>query len=369
MKHFSWVLTLLFIILSVTGIFYLKHSMSAQSPQENYEPAATIKTVKVELSDFQPSHTVLGESVAIEQVMLKNERSGKITFIDLDPSKTVTMNQVLLRIDDSEEVAQLKAAQATATLKFQILKRVESLYKDKRISKEKLDIANAELTIARSKIGVIEANITKKTIKAPFNADVGLHNLAVGQTLEVNTNIAQLIGINDNIWIDFKVPQVYPILAVGELIDISLTTDALTTQAIVISSAPSLSSRSRQVHYRAQLALKKLPIKPQYLVNVTLPIATSMSSIIVPNSAITRDQLGEYVYVINEESSDNFRAARRQVKLGAHTAQGIVVDVGLSVGETIATIGAFKLYDGMKVMIEQSPLDDISQFSETGGLR
>jgi len=94
-----------------------------------------------------------------------------------------------------------------------------------------------------------------------------------------------------------------------------------------------------------------------------------MSSIIVPNSAITRDQLGEYVYVINKEANNNFRAARRQVILGERTTQGVVIDTGLSTGETIATMGAFKLYDGMKVMIEKSPLDDISQFSETGGLR
>jgi len=369
MKHISWVFTLLIILVSVTGIFSLKQAVSAQGAQENYEPAATIQAAKVEFTDFQPSHTVLGESVAIKQVMLKNERSGKITFLNLDPSKTVAMNQILVRIDDSEEVAQLASAQATATLKFKMLERIKSLYKDQRISQDKLDIATAELAIAQSNMALIEANIAKKTIRAPFNAHVGLHTLAVGQTLEVNSNIAQLIGVNENIWIDFKVPQVYSALAIGQSITISLTTDALTTQATIISSSPSLSSRSRQVHYRAQLSLHELPIKPQYLVNVTLPIAASMSSIIVPNSAITRDQLGEYVYVINKEANNNFRAARRQVILGERTTQGVVIDTGLSTGETIATMGAFKLYDGMKVMIEKSPLDDISQFSETGGLR
>ena len=369
MKHFSWVFTLIFIMLSLTGIFYLKQSVSAQPAQDEYEPAAAIQATHVQFSDFQPSHTVLGESVAINQVMLKNERAGKIVYLNLDPSNVVKQGQILVRIDDSEEQAQLKSAKATAILKQQTLSRIQSLYKDKRISQEKLDIASAELAIAQADVGIIESNISKKTIKAPFDAYVGLHNLAIGQTLAQDDDITQLIGVNDNIWVDFNVPQVYPMLDKNSTVNVSLPQQAKGVTATIISSAPTLRGQSRQVHYRAELSLDKLAIKPQFLVNVILPVAQNESAIIVPSLAITRDQLGEYVFVVNEEASDSFRVTRRQVQLGDRLTQGVVIDSGLEQGERIATIGAFKLREGLKVFIEPTPMDEIVELSENGGIR
>lgn len=369
MKHFSWVFTLIFIALSLTAIFYLKQSVSAVPEQDNYEPAATIQATKVTSQDFQPSHTVLGESVAIKQVILKNELAGKIVYLDLAPSDIVVKDQILIRIDDTQERAQLKSAKATARLKSQTLKRIKSLYKDKRISQEKFDIASAELAIAQADVGIIESSIVKKTIRAPFKSYVGLHNLALGQTLAQNAEITQLIGVEDNIWVDFKVPQVYPMLANNSEVEVALPHQNKHISATIVSSAPTLQGKSRQLHYRAKVALKELALKPQFLVNVTLPIDKSQSALIVPNLAITRDQLGEYIFVINEESAGNFRVTRRQVQLGGHVKKGVVVNAGLEEGDSIATVGAFKLREGLKVFIEPSPMDEISTLSDNGGIR
>lgn len=369
MKYFSWVLTLIFIALGLAGIFFLKQSVSAQPEQSAFEPAATVQAMTVKMASFQPSHRVLGETVAIDRVMLKNERAGKIIYLNLDPSELVKKNQVLVRIDDSEEQAQLKSAQATTSLKRQTLSRIQSLYNDKRISQEKLDVANAELAIAQAQIGIIQSNIDKKTIKAPFDAYVGLHNLALGQTLSMNNDLAELIGVNRDIWVDFKVPQVYPMLEKDSRVNVTLPQQQQGVEAVVISNSPSLRGQSRQVHYRAKLSLASLDVKPQYLVNVTLPTDQVQSAMIIPNLAIVRDQLGSYVYIINEEAPDNFRVTRRQVSLGERLPQGVVVTSGIDIGDRIATIGAFKLWEGGKVVIEPTPMDDITQLTDNGGIR
>lgn len=368
MKYFSWVITLFFIALGLLGIFYLKHSISAESAQESYEPAATIQAMSIQKQLIQPSHQVLGETVATEQVMLKNELGGKIVYLNLDPSVPVTKDQVLLRIDDSQEQAQLRSAQASANLKRQTLERIESLFNDKRISREKLDVATAELAIAQARVGEIQSIIDKKTVKAPFDAEVGIHNLALGQTLTADADIVELIGISDSIWVDFNVPQVYPMLDIGSAVELSLPHQQASTTAQIVSVAPSLRGQSRQMQYRAKLSLDSLTVKPQFLLNVNLPIAQSKQAIVVPNLAIVRDQLGDYVYVIANANGD-LRVSRRQVLLGERLPEGVVIESGVELGERIATIGAFKLWESAKVVIETPAIDDIVEMSEQGGIR
>ena len=355
----AWVITLLTITLTLSGLFYLKHSISAENGQQgNYEPAASIEAAKVELTSYQPFHSVIGESVALRQVLLKNQHAGQITQLDLDPGKQVTQNQLLLTLEHGEELAQLNSAKASAKLNQQTVQRYQQLHQHQRISLDQLDIARSELAIANAHIARIKASIEKKFIRAPFTAMAGLHNLAIGQMLESHSEITELVGIDEFIWVDFMVPQTYPALPIGSKVIIAVKEQQQQVDAVIISTAPLLSSNSRQLRYRAKVLFTDLALKPNHLVKVKFPTSQSHQVITVPELAIIRDLMGQYVFVVNTESTGTNRVTKRKVNLGERIGDRIIVKSGLSPDDQVAGKGAFKLREGMKAFIKEAELND-----------
>ena len=93
------------------------------------------------------------------------------------------------------------------------------------------------------------------------------------------------------------------------------------------------------------------------LVRVTVPLGATGMATVVPPTAVRRDALGPSVYVlesVTENGRTQTRARKRKVRLAtlrdAQELRDLVVILdGLSPGEEIAAIGAFKLRDGALV--------------------
>ncbi|WDE11803.1 efflux RND transporter periplasmic adaptor subunit [Thalassomonas haliotis] len=215
-----------------------------------------------------------------------------------------------------------------------------------------MDQAKAEVEIAQSELAVLKATIAKKQVYAPFTARVGIHNLEVGQYLDNNTKITELIGVYDYTWVDFSLPQTYGELALATQVDISTIADnGQVFEAEIIAVDPQLSSSSRQLKYRAQFAKTSGFLKPNTLVTVTAPVAKARELVAISDLAITRDHLGEYVFVLQDEGNNSYRAKRQKVVLGDRRGDKVMVTDGLAPGTLIATKGAFKLRPGLKVFI------------------
>lgn len=350
MKFKLWGITLTIITVTLATLFYLKQSVLAQNAdQGNYEPAATIEATKAGFIAYQPTHSVTGHSVAVNQMTLQNELTGKITRLNMRSGQQVKQGQVLLELDHSQEQAQLAAAKATARLKSQTAKRYQSLFQQQRISADQLDTATAESAVANAEVAQVKTIIAKKIIRAPFDAIVGIHDLTLGQQLAANSSITELIGINDFIWVDFNIPQVYPELLIGSEVTVSLSgQQKQQADAELVAVSPLLSRGSRQLKYRAKIMRKSLALKPNHLVKVSFPIAANRQVITVPELSITRDQLGEYVYELTAQDDGSYRANRRNVVLGARVNNRIIIEQGLALNDIVATKGAFKLREGMK---------------------
>jgi multidrug efflux system membrane fusion protein len=69
----------------------------------------------------------------------------------------------------------------------------------------------------------------------------------------------------------------------------------------------------------------------------------------VPNQAVQTGQDGAFVYVVKEDRS----VEARPVVAGVRVDQDLVIDKGLSVGETIVTEGQLRLAPGIKVQMRE----------------
>ena len=305
---------------------------------------------------WQPTTQVIGEAVAIRSVVIKAEIGGTIAKVGFRPGATVQADQLLARLDSSEERAQLQAAQAEAKIARLELDRRRKLIAAGLGVVEDQDRAEARFEAASAAIRRLQAVIAKKTLRAPFDAAAGLHELDVGQFLDKGDVVARLVGTGDNIWIDFTLPQEQANLAIGETVEVARNrTAAASTRAEVIAKDSFVNELSRSVRYRALAGNQTLGASPGAVVTVRAPLGDPRSATLAPANAVRRDAFGAKVFVLREAEEGApapERAEQRMVTLGPQRGDLVVIASGLRPGERVAADGAFKLRDGALVNAE-----------------
>jgi multidrug efflux system membrane fusion protein len=86
---------------------------------------------------------------------------------------------------------------------------------------------------------------------------------------------------------------------------------------------------------------------PNQFVNVTVLVDTLKSQVIVPTTAIRHGPQGDFVYVLQPDSTVKVR----QVTSGPSTGETTAIASGLAAGETVITEGGDRLRDGAQVSL------------------
>lgn len=361
MKSRQWTVTILLCLLIFAGLALFKYSQikAAIAFGNSFpEPSASVEaeTVTAQLTTTYTS--AIGEIIAPQSIALRNQLEGHIVAVNFKPGGVVKQGDVLLQLDIREELAQLSAAEAKANLARLDLRRVERLLKEKTISAERVDQARAEHHIAEANIRGIQAIIDKKTITAPFDAQVGLHQFEVGQYLPKNSLVTTLVGISQSYWVDFNLPPAASGVNIGDAVIVKLLDESNSELSGTIIAKDSIaSSSSRNLRFRAALnSASYLP--PNSMVKVSIAKDTR-PLITIPRTAIQTDTMGTYVFVLLPDSEpDQYRAQRQAVSVGGVAGNSSIILSGVNAGDLIATQGAFKLRSGLLAFVKQREQSD-----------
>ncbi len=354
--HIRYWAIVIVICVSVTAVlagFKVNQIRAAIAYAESFpEQSEAVRAVTVMEKKWTPMVTALGEVLALNSVDLRNELGGKIVEVGFKPGASVKKDQLLLRLDISEESAQLKAAEAETELARLDLDRYRRLMKSNASSKDQYDRAMAEMSVAVARAQALQAVIDKKTIRAPFDAESGLHELELGQYLPDNTLITRLVGVSRDVWIDFYLPQQQSRVKIGT--PLSATFEGLLAEPAhgeVIARDSVVVSESRNRRIRALFYNVSDVLRPGALVELKVPVGEERTVSVLPATAIRRDNFGAYVYVLKTDKESKVRASKRKITLGPEQEQSVIVISGLERGERIASIGSHKLKDGMLVIL------------------
>ena len=107
----------------------------------------------------------------------------------------------------------------------------------------------------------------------------------------------------------------------------------------------------RQWKYQRQIASNILSLKPHTWVSIIVPISQPKTLASVPDLAIKRDALGDYVFVLEADTDGSYRAKLVPVELGERQGEHVMIHAGIEPGQLIANKGSFKLFPSMKVYI------------------
>ncbi len=367
-----WLLVIMACLAVAAGLGFFKYRQiqGAIAQGKSFgEPVTAVELFIAREETWQPTTIVTGELVARRAVDLSNELAGRIVEVGFEPGAVVAAGEVLLRLDTREERAMLAAARADAEIARLDLERNARLVRSGAAAREVRDKARAQFDAASAEVERLQVIIDKKTIRAPFDALAGLHELQAGQYLGAATVFTHLIGIGDDIWIEFTLPQVRAQVSVGAPVEVHVDgpLSRLTLTARVIARDPFVDERSRSVRFRALADNADGKLAPGMLVRVAVPMGAPQRVTVVPPAAVRYDTFGPKVFVLRpaeDGARAPERAEQRRVTVGAQRGDRVVITAGVEPGERVAGNGAFKLRDGALVRAsEPEPRSDPSRLA------
>jgi membrane fusion protein, multidrug efflux system len=203
-----FLLVLLALAALASGLAYLKYGQT-QAEMAMFSqpmPAPVVDVAEVRETRWEPTLKAVGSVAAVQGVAVSNQVAGQVREIRFDSGATVTRGQILVLLDDDVDQADLEGLQAAERLAGLQLKRNTTLLKDRAVSQGDVDELSAQLDQARARVKSKQATIDKKVIRAPFDGQLGIRQIDLGQFLPEGTPIVQLQAL-DPIYVDYALPE------------------------------------------------------------------------------------------------------------------------------------------------------------------
>lgn len=323
-------------------------------------PPETVTAMSLNEEQWEQVIATTATVSAVQGVTIGAELGGRVSEILFKSGAEVKEGDVLLRLDTSSETAQLASANAAASLAKADLARIRKLGKQDLASEDTVDRAEAEVKETVAQVGVIQALIAKKTVRAPFSGRLGLRLVNLGQILQEGDPIVALQTL-DPIYVDFSIPQ-RQIMHLKENMQVRVAADVAprdTFEGRIIAVSPEVDAATRNVRVRALVNNPEERLRAGMFTKVEVVLPDRQKVLPIAATAVLYAPYGDSVFVIenhkNDQSGETEQILRQQfIRLGR--ARGDFVDVtdGLQAGDTVVTSGVFKLRTGMNVIIDNS---------------
>ena len=345
-------------------------SLVSALPAAAQERTAVIGA-RAELHPWSDPLEALGTLRADESVTLSATVTEIVAELNFSDGEAVEAGQLLIRLEDGEERAQLRVAQALRDERRGAVDRLSQLQSRNMAPRADVEDSQARLRQVEAEIQALEARLTNYRLRAPFDGVVGFRNISLGSLVTPGTELVTLDKI-DVMKLDFSVPEVHlAMLAPG----LPLTARSVAfPDELFEGEVASVGSRvdpvSRSVTVRAELDNHERRLRPGMLMEVVLQ-HRPRQAVVVPESALIPSGDRQYVLVIDE--ADENRLERREVRVGERrTGQAEILE-GLEADELVVSHGVQRAREGDRVRLlgiaseENSIREILEAHREEGG--
>jgi len=317
-------------------------------------PPEAVTTIVARQETWPATVNAIGTVTAVQGVTVSADLPGIVEKIAFQSGQRVGKGAVLVKLDTSQEEAQLVAAQSQRDLARLNHERMRGLKESGVISQSDYDRAAAELKQGEARVGEIRATIERKTIRAPFSGLLGIRQVNLGQYLAGGDPVVPLQSLHP-IYVNFAVPQ----QQVGRLRPgdaVHLTAEGGISSTGKITAADSVvDPATRNVQFQATFPNPDARLHPGMYVETQVVLGTGEAVITLPASAISYAPYGDSVFLVEEMKGPDgkpYRGVRQQfVKLGSARGDQVAVVSGVKPGEVVVTSGVFKLRNGAAVRV------------------
>lgn len=338
LKTLLFTLLLLFVVLIGYRIKSNSENNGHKKPNGDKKPSAQVNGVILTAEKFSNIISVSGSIDANEQVEIRSEVSGIVENISFKEGSNVSKGQLLFKVNDIELRAQLAQVNTRKKLAGENERRAKLLLEKEAISQEEYDIASAEYRSLQSQTQLIQAQISKTAVKAPFSGKIGLRNISPGAYLTPSIIVTNLVSVNE-LKITFSIPEKYVSeIKVNNEISFTVSGSNELFKATIYAIEPSVDIATRTLLVRAKANNKDGKLIPGTYANVKLPLSAIDNAILIPSEAIIPIQNGKKVFI-----SVNGIAKEVMIETGTRTEESVLVTQGLKAGDVVITSGIMGL--------------------------
>ena len=321
-------------------------------------PPATVSTMVIATSEWQPKLTSVGNVRAFRGVELSTEVGGLVATVPVKSGQDVKEGDLLIKLNDASDVAQLNSLRALADLAKVINERDRQQLAIQAISKNVFDTSAADAKSKQAQVEQQTALVAKKNLKAPFSGRVGIVAINPGQYVNSGDKLLTLQTL-DPIFVDFNLPQSNAEqIQVGQ--EVEVTTDAFKDVSFtgkITAVSPKVDTNTRNIQIEAQLANPDKKILPGMFANVNIKLGDQVKLLTLPQTAVTYNPYGSTVFLAkptgkkDKQGKDALEAQQVFVTTGATRGDQVAILKGIDEGATVVTSGQLKLKNGTPLII------------------
>lgn len=347
-KHIVYAL----IIVGIGALIFYRISDNKKSEEKNSKgpggkTALNVSGIVLKPQVFLDNLSLSGSIEANEQVDIRSEISGIVESINFQEGTMVSKGQVLFKVNDIELRAQLANVKTSQGLASENERRAKLLLEKEAISQEEYDIASADFKSSKAQTQLIQAQIAKTTVRAPFSGKIGLRAISNGTYVTPTTPIAKLVNTSQ-LKITFSIPEKYASqMKVGNALSFTTAGSTEKFDAKIYAIEPEIEVATRTLKVRAIAQNLDGKLYPGTFANVALPLDHIKDALLVPTEAIIPIQNGKKIFI-----SENGKAKEVVVQTGSRTEKEILVLTGLKAGDTVLTSGVMTLKNGSPIKVK-----------------
>lgn len=336
-------------LLGLIGYRITKNSAESEKNDKkgDKKPPLTVTAIVVSSKDFSNAISLSGSIEANENVEIRSEVSGIVEKISFSEGTNVSKGQVLLKVNDIELRAQLSQAITKQKLASENERRAKLLLQKEAISQEEYDIASAEFRSLKAQTQLIQAQIAKTTIRAPFSGKIGLRNISPGTYVTPTTIITKLVS-SSQVKISFSIPEKYASeIENNASILFTIPNNPQKFTAKIYAIEPEIETATRTLKIRAIADNSNGKLLPGTFATIELSLKNIKDAIVIPTEAVVPIQNGKVVYIAN-----NGKAKEVKIETLARTSKDVVVTSGIKSGDTLLTSGVMALKDEAEIKVK-----------------
>ena len=373
-------------LLAGAGV-YVHHRQESHVARGGALPRAVapvpVTAAKVQQHDVPIVLEGLGTVTPINTATIRTQVQGTLESVDFVEGQDVKRGDVLAKIDPrvyEAQVDQAEAAlardQASLTNAKTNLARTQPLADRGFATQQLLDtqgsqVSQGEGTVALDKAALeaAQTQLSFTTITAPFNGVTGIRRIDPGNIVQPSDlNGLVVLTQLQPIAVIFtlpsaNIPQVQQALASGNVsVDVY---DAKDKQKLDHGSLMLINNQvdasTGTVQLKASFPNAGKALWPGSFVNVHLTTAVRHDALTVPLTAVLQGPDGAFAYVVGA----NNVVSTRKVTAGQSRDGQVLVEQGLSAGDTVVTAGQYRLTPGAIADIVPDDQKDLVQNATT----
>ena len=357
-------LLLALLVGGLVGFNAFRSHMIAQFFANNKPPPATV-TVAEAKSEVIPNLLIaVGDLAAVHQVNVTSDVSGRITDIMFTAGSTVKAGSPLVQLFDGPDQGDLASFKAQATVAQLSLDRAKQLAARQFGPQATVDQAQASYDQANAGIAKTQAIISQKLVRAPFDGELGVRHVEIGQFLTAGTQIVTLTDLSA-LYANFTVTEKdSAMLKVGQTVRVAVDAyPGRTFDGKINAIEPQIATDTRNIRVQATLDNPDHILKPGMFATTTVVLPDKPAVVTVPETAVDYTLYGDSVFLITEKKEDDGKtsltAVRTFVRTGSRTDGRAEIVSGLKPGDRVVAVGQLKLQSGVAVAISTDALPPI----------